>query len=100
MLCRFANFSIKAAGAKLLDHNMRVLIQRFVLLRHRGDPDLFDCRSHIPHRLKAEMSASREKAQSDYAKKTRIKEREGLTAPWEAFYLPWERGIGKKRNKA
>ena len=99
MLCRFANVSIKAAGAKLLDHNMRVLIQRFVLLRQRGDPDLFNCRSHVPHRLEAEISSSRAKAQSDYAKKTRKKEREGLTAPWEAFYLPWERGK-TKRNKA
>jgi hypothetical protein len=39
----------------------------------------------------AEISASRLKAQADYAKKTRKKEKEGLRAPWEAFHLPWER---------
>ena len=78
---------------------MRVLIQRFVLLRQRGDQDLFDGGVHTPVRPTAEISASRLKAQSDYAKKTRKKEREGLRAPWEAFHLPWERTRVKQVTK-
>ena len=78
---------------------MRLLIQRFVLLRQRGDRDLFDGGAHTPARSVDEVSASRLKAQSDYAKKTRTKEKEGLRAPWEAFHLPWEKNKTNRMRK-
>ena len=70
---------------------MRVLIKRFLLLRQRGDRDLFDGGLFAPERSEEEAEAKRAKARADYEKKMVKKEKEGVKAPWETFYMPWEK---------
>ena len=95
----FGNTSIKHAGALLVDHSMRVLIKRFLLLRQRGDRDLFGGGSCAPERSEEEAEAKRAKARADYEKKLVKKEKEGVKAPWEAFYLPWEKEREAKKKR-
>ena len=78
---------------------MRVLIKRFLLLRQRGDRDLFGGGSCAPERSEEEAEAKRTKARADYEKKLVKKEQEGVKAPWEAFYLPWEKEREAKKKR-